>query len=53
MAIGVVLVVIGAIFLLESLGVIDAGISELWPVILIAVGLVIVYERMRRSLRGR
>jgi hypothetical protein len=52
-AIGVVLVVIGVIFLLESLDVIDAGINELWPVILIAVGLVIVYERMRRYYRGR
>lgn len=51
MAIGVVLVVIGAIFLLESLGVMDVGINELWPVILIAVGLVIVYERMRRYYR--
>jgi hypothetical protein len=52
-ALGVVLVVIGAIFLLESLGVMDAGLAELWPVILIAVGLVIVYERMRRYYRRR
>ncbi len=53
MALGVVLVVIGAIFLLESLGIIDAGINELWPVILIAIGLVIVYERLRRHYRRR
>jgi hypothetical protein len=53
MALGVVLVVIGAIFLLESLDVIDAGINELWPVILIAIGIVIVYERLRRYYRRR
>ncbi|MEZ4552361.1 MAG: DUF5668 domain-containing protein [Dehalococcoidia bacterium] len=53
LAIGVVLVVIGVIFLLESLDVIDVGINELWPLILIAVGLVIVYERMRRYYRRR
>jgi hypothetical protein len=52
-ALGVVLVVIGMIFLLESLGVIDAGLAELWPVILIAVGIVIVYERLRRYYRRR
>lgn len=53
MALGVVLVVIGAIFLLESVGVIDAGLAELWPVILIALGLVILYERLRRYYRRR
>lgn len=52
-ALGVVLVVIGAIFLLESIGIIDVGFAELWPTILIAVGLVIVYERIRRLRRGR
>lgn len=52
-AVGVVLVVIGTIFLLEALGVLDVGINELWPVILIAIGLVIVYERMRRYYRRR
>jgi len=53
MALGVVLVVIGAIFLLESLDLIDYGINELWPLILIAIGLVIVYERLRRYYRRR
>jgi hypothetical protein len=52
-ALGVVLVVIGAIFLLESVGVIDAGLAELWPLILIALGLVILYERLRRYYRRR
>lgn len=53
MALGVVLVIVGAIFLMESVGVIDAGLAELWPVILIALGLVILYERMRRYYRRR
>jgi len=52
-AIGVVLVVIGVIFLLESLDIIEVGLNKLWPVILIAVGLVIVYERMRHTYRRR
>jgi len=50
-ALGVVLIVIGAIFLLESLDVIDAGFGELWPLILIALGGVILYERARRWVR--
>ncbi len=53
MALGVVLVIVGAIFLMESVGIIDAGLAELWPVILIALGLVILYERMRRYYRRR
>jgi hypothetical protein len=52
-ALGVVLVIIGLIFLAESLGITDAGIRELWPLILIGVGLVIVYERVRRAFRRR
>lgn len=51
MALGVALIIIGAIFLLESLGLSDYGIAELWPLILIGIGGVILYERLRRSLR--
>ena len=53
MAFGVVLVIIGTIFLLESLGVTDVGIRELWPLILIGLGLVILYERARGWYRSR
>ena len=53
MALGVVLVVVGAIFLLESLGFTHLGFHELWPLTLIAVGLLIVYERFRRRYRKR
>jgi hypothetical protein len=53
MALGILLVMIGAIFLLESLGVTDIGIRELWPLILIAVGVMILLERIRRRYRRR
>ena len=53
MALGVVLVIVGLIFLAESLGITDAGIRELWPLILVGIGVVIVYERVRRAYRRR
>ena len=53
MALGVVLVVIGSIFMLESLGIIDYGLRELWPLVLIALGLLIIYERARHWRRVR
>ena len=53
MAFGVVLVVVGLIFLAESLGLTEAGIRELWPLLLIGVGAVILYERVRRAYRRR
>jgi len=53
MAFGIVLIIIGAIILLESLGITQAGWNELWPLTLIGVGLVIIYERIRRSMRRR
>ena len=54
MALGVMLVVLGVLFLLNSLGIIP-GVSfrELWPVILIAGGITIIYDRIRRSWRRR
>jgi hypothetical protein len=53
MAFGVVLVVIGSIFLLESLGLIEYGLRQLWPLVLIALGLLIIYERARHWRRIR
>ena len=50
---GVVLVIVGTIFLLGSLGVIDQGVRELWPLIPIEVGLLIIYRRAGRAVRGR
>lgn len=54
MALGVMLVTIGTLFLLNSLGVVQGvGFHELWPAILIAIGIVIIYDRVRRSWRRR
>ncbi|MDA0269858.1 MAG: DUF5668 domain-containing protein [Chloroflexi bacterium] len=54
MALGVLLVLIGALFLLDSLDIIEGiGFGELWPVILIAIGVAIIYDRVRRSWRRR
>ncbi len=54
MAFGLLLVLVGLILLLDSLDIIEGvGFGELWPLLLIAVGLAIVSERVRRSWRRR
>lgn len=54
MAFGVLLVVVGLILLLDSLDLIEGvGFGELWPVLIIAAGALIIYERVRRSWRRR
>ncbi len=54
MALGVMLIIVGAIFLLDSLDVIDdVSFGELWPILLIGFGVVIVYDRLRRAWRRR
>lgn len=54
MAFGILLVLVGLLLLLDSLDVIEGvGFGELWPLILIAAGGAIVYERVRRSWRRR
>ncbi len=54
MALGILLVVIGALLLLDSLDLIEGvGFAELWPVLLIAVGVAIIYDRVRRTWRRR
>jgi hypothetical protein len=53
-ALGLLLVVIGALLLLDSLNLIEGvGFAELWPVILITVGVAIIYDRVRRAWRRR
>ena len=54
MAFGGMLVIVGTIFLLSSLGVIeDVSVADLWPLILIGLGLVIVLDRTRHAWRRR
>ncbi len=52
-ALGILLIILGSIFLLNSLGITDAGFSELWPVLLISAGAMLVYDRLRRAWRRR
>jgi hypothetical protein len=42
---GAVLVAVGAIFLVQTLGYLKADIQDLWPLILIGVGLVMLFNR--------
>jgi hypothetical protein len=54
MALGVMLVIVGTILLLSSLDVIDdVTVGELWPLLLIGFGLVIIHDRTRRAWRRR
>ena len=53
MILGALLILVGAVMLLESLGVTEAGLREWWPLLLIGTGLLILFERLRRQLRRR
>lgn len=53
MVFGIVLIVLGVVLLLESLGITEAGIREWWPLLLIGIGAAILYERVRRAFRRR
>lgn len=53
-AFGLLLIVIGLLFLIDSLDLIEGvGFEELWPVLLITIGIAIIYDRVRRSWRRR
>lgn len=54
MAFGLLLIVIGLLLLVDSLNLFEGvGFEELWPVLVIAVGVAIIYDRIRRSWRRR
>ncbi|MCK9495142.1 MAG: DUF5668 domain-containing protein [Dehalococcoidia bacterium] len=54
MAFGLLLVVIGLLLLVDSLNLIKGvGFQELWPILIITIGVAIIYDRIRRSLRRR
>jgi predicted membrane protein len=44
---GVILIVVGAVFQLNNLGITHMGIGDLWPVAIIAVGLVLIWGALR------
>ena len=49
MFIGFALIAIGAILLLERLGVIEGGLGQYWPALLIAIGAAIIIEQFRKK----
>ena len=54
MAFGIILIAAGVVLLLDSLGLLhDVGVAQLWPVAVIAIGIAIVYNQVRRSWRRR
>lgn len=54
MTFGILLVLVGVILLLDSLDIIEGvGFGELWPLLLIAIGIAIVTDRVRRGWRRR
>ncbi len=44
---GCVLLVAGSVLLLQRLGLLNVGLRELWPVVLIAIGVVVLYNSLR------
>ena len=51
MFIGVVLVIVGVVLLLERLEIIEGGLGTYWPLLLVAVGAAMIFDRFRG--RGR
>jgi len=52
---GIILVCLGVLFLFDTLGLIDFwdAVEILWPLILIAIGLYIIFKRRTSSVHGR
>ncbi len=48
MFLGLVVILIGVILLLERLNIIEGGFSTYWPVLLIALGASMIYDRFRQ-----
>lgn len=49
---GMVLVVIGGLFLLRTLGLADVRLRHVWPVLIIGLGAAIVWDALRRDPAG-
>lgn len=44
---GSLLTVVGSVLLLKRLGILNVGLRELWPLVLIAIGIVVLYNSLR------
>ena len=47
MWIGLIVIAIGAVLLLDELGVIEGGLTKYWPVLLIAFGIGLVFNELK------
>ena len=47
MFIGIVLVIVGAVLLLERLDIIEGDLGTYWPLLLVAVGVAMIFNRLR------
>ena len=47
MFIGIVLVIVGIVLLLERLDIIEGGLGTYWPLLLVAVGVAMIFDRLR------
>jgi hypothetical protein len=52
LVVGVVLLIVGVLFLLRNAGLITIDWSIVWPIFVIAIGLIIVIGAVRRTSRG-
>ena len=48
MFVGIVLILLGLVLLLERLDVIEGGLSTYWPLLLVAIGVSMIVDRLRR-----
>jgi len=46
---GLILLTIGVIFLLRNFGLIPVGIGQLWPLILVAIGIGLILQVSKRK----
>jgi 4-amino-4-deoxy-L-arabinose transferase-like glycosyltransferase len=49
---GVVLIILGALFLLENLNLIPGGVTDWWPVLVVGAGLWLLAQAVRRRTSG-
>lgn len=49
---GIVFIVLGVLFLLDRLGVLTLSGQYVWPIVLVAIGIAIIFGGERRRHRG-
>ena len=49
MFVGVILILVGIVLILERLDIIEGGLSTYWPLLLVAIGVSMVFDRLRKQ----